>query len=179
MQITTKQFAGILAGLAFIAAAGAAHAQQTRTYTGFAALDSEGLIVVTSEDSFRTLSTMTGDLFLDDGNGLVDTADVMCTSSLENNAATSVMEGSGECVITEPDGAQMYAIWTCVGTVFIGCDGDFQIVSGNDRYEGVTGGGLMSVRTMETDIAPEDATAGAEISGKGFVIWDEFVLTMP
>ena len=103
----------------------------------------------------------------------------MCTSGFENNTASGTTEGSGECVITAPDGAQMYAVWTCKGTVGVGCDGDFRIVSGHERYEGITGGGLMSVRTMETEVAAEGAAAGAEISGRGFVIWDEFVLTYP
>ncbi|MGY8997375.1 MAG: hypothetical protein ACKVH7_13105 [Alphaproteobacteria bacterium] len=179
MQKTQKWLAGIAAGLTLGAFSGPVLAQQSTMYSGFAAIHSEGLIVVTGPDQFRTLSTMNGDLFLDDGNGLVDTADVMCTSSMDNDTATGAMEGTGECVVTAPDGAQMYALWSCTGEVMIGCDGDFRIVSGHDRYEGVTGGGLMTVRTMETEIAEEDATAGAEISGRGFVIWDEFTLTLP
>ncbi len=171
--------AHIAAGLVLAALSGPALAQQTKMYSGFAAIDSEGLVVVTGADQFRTLSTMTGNLFLDDGNGLVDTADVLCTSSMDNDLAAGTVEGSGECVMTAPDGAQMYAIWTCVGDAMVGCDGDFKIVSGHDRYEGVTGGGLMTVRTMETTLAEEDATAGAEITGRGFVIWDEFFLKLP
>jgi hypothetical protein len=170
---------GLFAVLALFLPAVPAHAQTSTMYSGFAAIDSKGLIVVTGPQSFRTLSTMTGDLFLDDGNGLLDTADVMCTSGMENDVANGLTEGSGECVITAPDGAQMYAVWHCQGTVMVGCDGDFQIVSGNNRYEGVTGGGLMSVKTMESELAPEDAVAGAEIAGRGFVIWDEFILTLP
>lgn len=179
MQNTKKWLAGMIAGLTLGVFTGPALAQQSTMYSGFAAIDSEGLVVVTGPDQFRTLSTMTGDLFLDDGNGLVDTADVMCTSSMDNDTATGTVEGTGECVMTAPDGAQMYALWSCKGEVLVGCDGDFQIVSGHDRFEGVTGGGLMTVRTMETAISGEDATAGAEIAGRGFVIWDEFFLNLP
>lgn len=179
MQKRQNRIVGVIAGLVLAAFTGPVLAQQNTMYSGFAAIDSEGLIVVTGSDQFRTLSTMTGDLFLDDGNGLTDTADVLCTSSMDNDLAAGTVVGSGECVITAPDGAQMYAIWTCEGEPMVGCDGDFKIVSGHDRYLGVTGGGLMTVRTMETAIAEADVTAGAEISGRGFVIWDEFVLRLP
>lgn len=136
-------------------------------------------MVVTGPDSFRTLSTMTGKLALEDTSGEVNETAMMCTSIIDNDTTADTMEGSGECVLTTEDGAQMYAIWTCEGTAVVGCDGDFQIVSGHGRYEGLTGGGLMTVRTMETQVADEDAVSGAKVAGRGVVIWDEFVLTLP
>ncbi len=170
MHTPRKCLPGILAALGLMTLAAPADAQKSTVYSGFAAIDFQGLVVVTGPESFRALSTMTGALFLDDGNGLLDTADVMRTSGIENGMAAGMMEGSGECVIAAPDGAQMHAIWTCKEPVMVGCNGDFRIVSGVGRHVGVTGGGLMGVETMETEIAPEDATAGAEISRRGFVI---------
>jgi len=164
MKPTRHLIAALLPVVAAAFLSAPAAAQQSGTYAAFAAIDSEGLVVVTGPESFRTLSSMDGDLFLDNGSGPADTADMMCTSSINNDTASGTMEGSGECVVTAPDGAQMYAIWTCEGTVFVGCDGDFQVVSGNGRLAGVTGGGLMTVRTMETQVAAEDAVSGAALS---------------
>ena len=153
MQKTQKWLAGIVAGLTLGAFPGPVLAQQSTMYSRFAVIHSEGLIVVTGPDQFRILSTMNGDLILDNGNDLVDTADVMSTSSMDNNTATGAMEGAGECIVTTPDGAGMCALWSCMGEVMIGCDEDFKIVSEHDRYGGVTGADIPYCARSRRDLA--------------------------
>jgi len=79
-------------------------------HAAFAAIDSEDLRGRNGTRQLPEPLDHDGDLFLDNGSGPFDTANLMCTSSIHNDGATGAMTGKGKCVMTAEDGTQIYAI---------------------------------------------------------------------
>jgi hypothetical protein len=61
-------------------------------------------------------------------------------------------KGSADCTITAKDGAQVFGKLTCSGVFMVGCSGEVTLTGGSGRFDGVTGGGKVIIRSEFADL---------------------------
>ena len=170
---------GRIAGAALLLlAAGAAQADESQTAPAFAVVTTDGDMIPSGDGGFRIVGTVSGPFFIESEHGPIDSGELTCLADVDGQT-NRVMQGSGSCVLTAHDGAQLFGDWTCEGVHFVGCQGEFVVNGGNGRLEGVTGGGAMTMRTSETLLSDGDLMSMAKSQGRGIVFWDAFSFVPP
>jgi hypothetical protein len=162
-----------------VVGAGLAQAEDNHTVSAFSTVESHGSLIPSAGTTYRMVGTTSGPFFIDGGHGPEDAGNLTCVGDIHGNTATGLLEGSGSCVITAGDGAQLFGDFTCKGVMFVGCKGDFVVSGGNGRMEGFTGGGVMTMRTSATEVTGSPAKSMAVSEGRGIVFWDDFDFTPP
>ena len=82
-------------------------------------------------------------------------------------------------MITGRDGAKVFGKWSCKGTHMIGCDGEFQLTGGTGRYDGVTGGGPMLVRSGLHETHIDMQKGWVESAAFGIIAWKDLRYLVP
>lgn len=158
----------ILGGTALISLP--AQAQEEGTLKAFAAWQGRGQIFETGPDRATFVGSFSGMIFVETEKGPLDAGFMVCPAFLDVNIKDGTQEGKGRCTISAKDGSRAYAELQCKGVHLVGCDGDFKFTGGTERFEGLTGGGPVTIRSGIQDMALGGGNIVQESAG-GIIIW--------
>ena len=159
---------GLLVAIAL--AVTSARAGSEETIKAFAAWQGRGQMFETGPTRATFVGSFTGMVFVDTEKGPLDAGFMVCPAILDINMTDGTQEGKGRCTITAKDGARAYAELTCKGVHLLGCNGDFKFTGGTERFEGITGGGPMTIRSGLNDAALGAGNIVQESAG-GIIVW--------
>jgi hypothetical protein len=160
---------GLLAGAA-IAAVPASGAGTEETLKAFAAWQGRGQLFETGPLRATFVGSFSGMVFVDTEKGPLDAGFMVCPAIIDINLADGTQEAKGRCTITGKDGGRVYADVACKGVHMVGCNGDFKFTGGTDRFEGITGGGPVTIRSGLNEAAVGAGNIVQESAG-GIIIW--------
>lgn len=158
----------ILGGTALVSLP--AQAQEEGTLKAFAAWQGRGQIYETGPDRATFVGSFSGMIFVETEKGPLDAGFMVCPAFLDVNVKDGTQEGKGRCTISAKDGSRAYAELQCKGVHLVGCDGDFKFTGGTERFEGLTGGGPITIRSGIQDFALAGGNTVQESAG-GIIIW--------
>ena len=147
-----------------------AHAQEEGTLKAFASWQGRGQIFETGPDRATFVGSFSGMIFVETEKGPLDAGFMICPAFLDVNVKDGTQEGKGRCTISAKDGSRAYAELSCKGVHLVGCDGDFKFTGGTERFEGLTGGGPITIRSGIQDFAVGGGNTVQESAG-GIIIW--------
>jgi hypothetical protein len=154
-----------------------ARAQEEGTLKAFAAWQGRGQIFETGPDRATFVGSFSGMIFVETEKGPLDAGFMVCPAILDVNIKDGTQEGKGRCTISAKDGSRAYAELSCKGVHLVGCDGDFKFTGGTDRFEGLTGGGPITIRSGIQDFAVAGGNTVQESAG-GIIIWPKLTYKM-
>ena len=143
----------------------------------FASWQARGQIFETGPERSTFVGSFTGMIFVGTEKGPLDAGFMVCPAIVDVNTTDGTQEGKGRCTITAKDGSRAYSEIACKGVNMVGCDGTFTFTGGTDRFDGITGGGPIVIRSGLQDSA---ASAGNTIqeSAGGIIIWPKLTYTL-
>ena len=163
--------------LATVLVATVAQAEEA-TVEAFSVYRSEGELARTGPDSATFAGTASGLFFVQTSEGPGRPSTIACPVSIEVDLETGAQTGQGKCTIETRDGESVFADWTCNGYHLVGCRGDFTLTGGTGRYEGVSGGGKMTVRSDLHELAVASASTVSRTS-QGVIWWEKLRVEVP
>lgn len=160
---------GLLAGAAIVSVP-ASGAGAEETLKAFAAWQGRGQLFETGPLRATFVGSFSGMVFVDTEKGPLDAGFMVCPAIIDINLADGTQEAKGRCTITGKDGGRVYADVACKGVHMVGCNGDFKFTGGTDRFEGITGGGPVTIRSGLNEAAVGAGNIVQESAG-GIIIW--------
>ena len=148
----------------------AARAEDEQSIKAFAAWQGRGQIYETGPNRMTFVGSFTGMIFVETEKGPLDAGYMVCPAYLDLNVKDGTQEGRGRCTISAKDGSRASADLSCKGGLMVGCDGDFTFTGGTDRFEGLTGGGPIVIRSGLQDTSIGAGNTVQESAG-GIIIW--------
>ena len=103
---------------------------------------------------------------------------MLCPGVDEINVETKETKGRGHCIISDGEDNLVFSEWTCDGTL-VGCEGDFKITGGTGRFEGISGGGKMQVRTALIEAAIDLSSGSVVKDAAGLAVWPKLQYKIP
>ncbi len=162
--------AGVLPGLASAAEEGEVKMM--------APWESSGQVFRTGEDQVLFLGVAEGIVYIEDGEGALDSALLVCPGTREISVESGMSAAHGRCILTSSAGHQVFASYQCKGDAG-GCAGEFKLEGGTGRFAGITGAGEIHVRTALAAMAVDKAT-GTTVSGAaGLAVWPKLTYKIP
>jgi hypothetical protein len=139
-----------------------ATAEEEATIKAFSVWQGRGSLFETGLQELTFVGALSGPIYIETEMGPLASGQMNCPAVVTINKDDGSQSGKGRCVITAKDGARVFADITCVGFHLIGCDGDFKLSGGTDRFEGITGGGRALIRSEFGEIAVVSSTSAQE-----------------
>lgn len=172
MQSRTLPFA--LAALVFAAPLPAAEG----TAKILAPWEANGQLFQVAVDKLQFIGTFEGIMYIEQGDGLFDTALFTCPATQIIHVITNKMEGRGYCTLESPTGDFVYAEFRCDGEPGA-CKGQFTLTGGTGKLAGITGESPMVVRTALRGTTIDQESGGTISAAKGLAIWPELHFKVP
>jgi hypothetical protein len=133
----------------------------------------EGQVFQIEPTKIAFLARFDGILYVENGEGPLDGVPFVCPGTQLMDLASGAMSAEGHCMLTPSEHEELYAKWSCSGQVAGECRGRFELIGGTGRFEGATGGGAMSLRTVLSDLV-EDTRSGEVVrAAAGLAVWPE------
>ena len=140
--------------------------------------ESAGQVFRTGEDQILFLGVAEGIVYIEDGEGALDSALLVCPGTREIAVESGVSTAQGRCILTSSTGDQVFASYQCKGDAG-GCKGEFELDGGTGGFAGITGSGEIHVRTALAAMAVDKAT-GTTVSGAaGLAVWPKLTYKIP
>jgi hypothetical protein len=177
--LASRLMAVIIGGMASLGLAATVHAAEETTIEAFATWKGEGTLVPMGSNPAVLVATLTGVVYIQTEQGPVRGGILICPATAEISLQDGAQTGKGRCAWTANDGDQVFAEWTCTGRHLIGCKGDFTLTGGTGRFEGVTGGGPMVLRSELGTIAAEASGQAIERTATGIIFWPALTYKIP
>ena len=119
----TRHIIPMALAAAILATAGApvASAGEKATVKASAAWVGQGRIFRTGLNDALFLGAWGGVLYVESEEGKLDAVDLICPGTVDIELKSGAQEGSGNCAITDEDGDQVFATWTCDGKELMAC----------------------------------------------------------
>lgn len=164
-------------GLAVFAPRMAAAGEEA-TIEAFAAWQGAGQVYETGPKEAVFVGALAGTVYVETEKGPLESGHMVCPAIVTIDLTDGSQTGSGRCTITSQDGARVYAEIECEGVHLIGCDGEFKLTGGTGRFEGISGGGPVLIRS---DFRKIGASAGGvvEQEAAGIMYWRELTYRIP
>ncbi len=137
-----------------------------------------GQVYAVAPDRRLILARYAGIMYIETGEGSLDTAIMLCPSVQTIDTDTKESGAHGHCVITDDEDNLVYSEWKCEGTVGA-CEGDFKITGGAGKFEGISGGGKMMVRTALVETAIDLENGAVVRDAAGLAVWPELNYAIP
>lgn len=153
------------------------HAAEQGTIKAFAAWRGDGQAIQTGVNEATFIGAISGTVYVETEKGPVDGGQMVCPAMLQVNTEDGSQSGAGRCTITANDGARIFAQLTCTGVHLVGCDGDFALTGGTERFVGITGGGRFTVRSKLHELVGLPGTVAETVSG--IMFWPELRYEIP
>ena len=150
--------------LAALAFCGPAQAGEEGTIKTFAAWRGLGVTMQTGAQQATFVGALVGQMYVDTEKGPVASGSLACPAVLDIGTEDASQRGKARCTITAKDGGKIYAEIDCQGVYLVGCNGDFKLTGGTERFAGISGGGKVIIRsdtreiTAKRDVAAEEGT---------------------
>lgn len=170
-------FISAVAALAYLII-GSAQAEEKATVDAVAAVEGAGQVYEIGETKGLFLGGLAGTIFVDEGKGALNAGQVVCPGSLEIDLEDGAQKGSGRCILTMPNG-KIFAEWSCSGTHGVGCKGMFKLLSGTNRFRGVTGKSEFEIRGTSHELLIDALSGEANGSFLALIRWDKFTYRIP
>lgn len=153
-------------------------AAEEGTLKAFTAWQGEGQTLQTGAKEATFIGTIAGTVYVETDKGPVDGGQLVCPAVLMVNLDDGTQSATGSCNIAARDGAHIFARLACTGVHLVGCDGDFTLTGGTDRFSGITGGGRFTVRSsLQELVRLSGSTATLRLSG--IMFWPELHYQVP
>jgi hypothetical protein len=144
----------------------------------FASWQGRGRLFETGPKEATFVGSLAGTMYVETEKGPLASGALVCPAMVRINLEDGSQMGTGRCTITAKDGARVYAEVSCTGVHLIGCDGDFKLTGGTGRFEGVTGGGPLTLRSDFRELAASsDGSLMQEAAG--IIYWRELQYKIP
>lgn len=156
-----------------------AQAAEEKTIEAFATWQGRGTLVPMEPDEAVMVATLEGIVYIQSDQGPQRAGSIICPAIAEVSLKDGGQTGKGRCAWTANDGDRVFAEWTCKGRHLIGCEGDFTLTGGTGRFEGVTGGGPMVLRSEVGTIAADASGQAIERTATGILFWPALNYTIP
>ncbi|MDJ0981390.1 MAG: hypothetical protein QNI94_07195 [Kiloniellales bacterium] len=176
-----RVFNGLWLAIAIFALGGgqAAMAAEEQKVEAASAWISQGRYFQTGATEAIFIGVMAGTLYVKDAEGRLDTADILCPGDFVIDLESGAQEGEGKCIITDSEGENVFANWTCKGDDFLGCEGDFKLTAGTGKFEGITGGSPLQARTAFSEFVVNLKSGAVVESSSGLLTLPELTYTLP
>lgn len=140
--------------------------------------DGEGSVFSISPTQMLFQGEMKGILYVETEKGDLDGAFVTCPVSQKINTETGESVATGYCEISVSPEDVVYAEFDCKG-IAGDCIGQFKLVSGHGRFEGVKGGSDIRIRSVLGVLAEGMATGSIIRSGQGIALLPDLKVITP
>lgn len=164
--------------LCMVLATGAAIAETEDTIKAFAAWQGRGQIFETGVNQATFVGSFTGMMFVETEKGPLDAGFMICPAVVDVDLNDGTQQAKGRCTITAKDGSRAFGEVSCRGVHLVGCDGEFTFTGGTDRFEGITGGGPITIRSGLQEIAAGAGNIVQESAG-GIIVWPKLTYKLP
>lgn len=160
----------ILCGTAFAASEG--------TVEAFATWKGHGQLFETGPKEMTFVGAISGALYVKTEKGPLDSGSLTCPAIVVISIEDGSQKGSGRCTLAAKDGARVYAEIACSGYHLVGCDGELRFTGGTGRFEGISGGGKLTIRSEFGEV---DAHSEAAVSERasGIIFWPALHYALP
>lgn len=138
---------GLVVAILIVGNAQATVAAEEKTLEASSAWIGQGRYFKTGENEALFIGVLAGTLYVKSAEGELDAVDLLCPGDFQIDLENGAQEGEGKCIITDNDGDNVFANWTCNGESFLGCEGDFTLTAGTGKFQGITGGSPLKART--------------------------------
>jgi hypothetical protein len=155
-----------------------ATAEEQQSIEAFSAWQARGQIYETGESRSTFVGSFIGAIYIKSGEGPIDSGFMTCPTIVDMNVTDGKETAKGRCTITAKDGSRVYADLSCNGVQFVGCNGDFTITGGTDRFKGITGGGPINIRSDVRDMAMGAGNI-VNAAAAGIILWPKLVYKLP
>jgi hypothetical protein len=140
--------------------------------------EANGQLFQVAVDKLQFIGTFEGIMYIEQGDGLFDTALFTCPATQIIHVITNKMEGHGYCTLESPTGDFVYAEFNCDGEPGA-CKGRFVLTGGTGTLAGITGESTMVVRTALRGTSLDQESGGTVSAAKGLAIWPELRFQVP
>ena len=123
-----------------------AAAEEEATVRAFSAWQGRGQLFETGLKELTFVGALTGTMYIETEKGPLASGTMICPAVVTIDTDDGSQDGKGRCVIAAKDGGRVFAEVSCAGFHLIGCDGDFKLTGGTGRFEGISGGGRVTIR---------------------------------
>lgn len=153
-------------------------AGEDATIKAFAAWEGDGQLFETGPTELTFVGALSGTVYVETDKGPVESGRMVCPALIRINTEDSSQSGSARCTITVTDGARIFAEASCAGVHLIGCDGTFDLKGGTKRFEGITGGGAITLRS-DFGRFSDVSEASAREQARGIIVWPALHYSIP
>ena len=157
---------------------GGAVAAEEGTVTVMSPWQGSGQVYQVGPEKLMILSRYAGIMYIENEQGSLDTAIMLCPGVETVHVKPEKVEGRGHCIISDGKDNLVFSDWTCSGTLD-GCQGDFKITGGTGEFEGISGGGKMQVRTALVETALDLSSGSVVQDAAGLAVWPELKYKIP
>jgi hypothetical protein len=161
---------GLAAGAVGLLAVSGGAAAGESTERLLAPWQGEGQVFQIEPGKVMFLGRFDGILYADSGVGPFDGVPFVCPGTQVLDTSAGTVSSDGHCMLTPSEDEEVYARWSCAGQASA-CKGRIEFTGGTGRFEGISGGGEMTVRTVLADIT-EDTRSGEVVrTAAGIAVW--------
>ncbi|EXJ16554.1 hypothetical protein, partial [Imhoffiella purpurea] len=140
--------------------------------------EANGQLFQVAVDKLQFIGTFEGIMYIEQGDGLLDTALFTCPSTQLIHVIPNTLEGHGYCTIESAMGDYVYAEFDCNGEPG-SCKGTFTLTGGTGKLSGISGQSPMVVRTALSGTSIDEESGGTISAAKGLAIWPEMRFEVP
>ena len=138
----------------------------------------QGQIFPVGTDQLRFLGAIEGIMYIETVEGPLNEAFVQCPIVQNIDVSSEITSASGNCTIVVSTEDTVFAELTCRGMQGY-CSGEFKLTGGTGRYSGISGSGMMTVRSPVHALA-RDLSDGAVLQiAAGILQLPELTITLP
>lgn len=140
---------------------------------------SEGIVMMTSENSAKFMGTLEGVLLFETNQSPeLHKLPFMCPSSQRISFANMTMEAEGDCLIGTKGGDVVFANFTCKGPVGA-CEGKFHLKGGTGKFQGISGGSSLKAKAVAHQIADDESGLFAVKETAGVLVLPDMTFKIP
>jgi hypothetical protein len=154
-------------------------AAEEATVRAIAAWSGQGWFFPAGAEEALFMGLFRGIFFVENNRGALDAARMVCPGTLQMHRVSGAQTGEGRCVLTNRDQHQIFARWTCAGTFGVGCQGRFTLIGGTGSFQGITGDGDFSMRSVVHELVGQPGADGVRETGTGIAVWPTLRYKIP
>jgi len=140
--------------------------------------EAEGRVFQIDTRTMMFLGAFTGVMYIESSKGELHEAFIMCPIIQKLDLEKRSTEAVGHCEISASPDDVAYADLSCSGEVG-SCEGTFTLVDGEGRFSGISGKGMLRVRSPMRELVT-DMAAGANLRvASGLAVIKELEYRMP
>jgi len=155
-----------------------ARAGEDTTVRAFAAWQGGGQLIQTGPKETTFVGSLTGTVYAETEKGPLESGSIVCPATVKISLEDGSQTGSGRCTMAAKDGSLIFADVSCTGFRLVGCDGQFTLTGGTQRFQGITGGGPITLRSEFNAVVGVSDTV-AQQQARGIMYWPALHYILP